>query len=78
MEKEKKLYTELDVWKEARALTNAIYVATKLFPKDEVFGLASQMRRSAVSIPSNIAEGCGRNYPKESIQFFFYCKRFYL
>jgi four helix bundle protein len=71
MEKEKKSYTELDVWKEARALTNDIYVATKLFPKDEVFGLASQMRRSAVSIPSNIAEGCGRNYPKESIQFFF-------
>ncbi|TKC13082.1 four helix bundle protein [Pedobacter polaris] len=71
MEKEKKAYIDLDVWKEARALANDIYVATKSFPKDEVFGLTSQMRRCAVSIPSNIAEGCGRNYPKDSIQFFF-------
>lgn len=71
MEKEKKAYIDLDVWKEARALANDIYVATKFFPKDEVFGLVSQMRRCAVSIPSNIAEGCGRNYPKDSIQFFF-------
>ncbi|TDG35380.1 four helix bundle protein [Pedobacter changchengzhani] len=71
MEKEKKAYTDLDVWKEARILTNEIYNATKLFPKDELFGLTSQMRRIAVSVPSNIAEGCGRNYPKDSIQFFF-------
>ncbi|KQC01379.1 four helix bundle protein [Pedobacter sp. Hv1] len=71
MEKEKKTYTELDVWKEARILAGEIYLVTKVFPKDEVFGLISQMRRSAVSIPSNIAEGCGRNYPKDSIQFFF-------
>lgn len=71
MDKEKKAYIDLDVWKEARALANSIYGITKLFPKDEIFGLVSQMRRCAVSVPSNIAEGCGRNYPKDSIQFFF-------
>jgi len=71
MEKEKKAFTDLDVWKEARVLANEIYNATKLFPKDEMFGLISQMRRCAVSIASNIAEGCGRNHSKDSIQFFF-------
>lgn len=71
MEKEKKAYIDLDVWKGTSALANEIYFATKSFPKDEVFGLVSQMRRCAVSVPSNIAEGCGRNYPKDSIQFFF-------
>ena len=71
VETEKKAYIDLEVWKEARALANQIYLATKSFPKDEVFGLVSQMRRCAVSVPSNIAEGCGRNYPKDSIQFFF-------
>ncbi len=68
---EKKSYTNLDVWKEARILANDTYAITKEFPKDEIFGLVSQMRRCAVSIPSNIAEGCGRNHPKDSIQFFF-------
>lgn len=71
MEKEKKAYIDLEVWKEARVLASEIYVVTKSFPKDEMFGLVSQMRRCAVSVPSNIAEGCGRNYPKDSIQFFF-------
>ena len=67
----KKTYTDLEVWKEARVLANTAYAITKEFPKDEIYGLISQMRRCAVSIPSNIAEGCGRNYPKDSIQFFF-------
>jgi len=71
IEKEKKAYTDLDVWKEARTLANDIYTSSKLFPREELFGLTSQMRRCAVSIASNIAEGCGRNYPKDSIQFFF-------
>lgn len=71
MEKEKKAYIDLDVWKEARMLANEVYNTSKLFPKDELFGLTSQMRRCAISIASNIAEGCGRNYPKDSIQFFF-------
>ncbi|GAA4791328.1 four helix bundle protein [Olivibacter ginsenosidimutans] len=66
-----KSYTELEVWKQARGLTKEIYQATAAFPKEEIFGLVNQMRRSAVSIPSNIAEGCGRNYAKDSIQFFY-------
>lgn len=68
---EKKAYTDLDVWKGARTLVNDIYDTTKSFPKEEIFGLMSQMRRCAVSIPSNIAEGCGRRHPKDSIRFFF-------
>ncbi|MES2416642.1 MAG: four helix bundle protein [Bacteroidota bacterium] len=71
MDKEKKSYTDLDVWKEARILTNEIYAITRDFPKEEQFGLTNQMRRCAVSILSNIAEGCGRNYPKDSIQFYY-------
>ena len=55
-----KQYTELDVWTKSRNLTNKIYEITKGFPKEEMFGLANQMRRAAVSVPSNIAEGCGR------------------
>ncbi len=67
----KQSYTELDVWKQSRSLVNIIFLLTKKFPKEEIYGIVSQMRRSAVSVPSNIAEGCGRNYPKDSIQFFF-------
>lgn len=50
-------YTKLEVWIEARLLTNLSYQLTKKFPQDEVFGLTNQMRRCAVSIASNIAEG---------------------
>src|SRR5258708_31550525 len=64
-------YRELDVRKQSRLLVKSIYQLTKNFPKDEQFGLTSQMRRAAVSIPSNLAEGCGRNHFKDSIQFFF-------
>jgi len=66
-----KVYNDLDVWKESRKLVNVIYDLTKAFPKEEVYGLSSQIRRAAVSIPSNIAEGCGRNHNKDSIQFFY-------
>ena len=62
-------YTELDVWKQARALASMIYEITTYYPKAEQFGIISQMRRSAVSVPSNIAEGCGRKHTKETIQF---------
>ncbi|OSZ80838.1 four helix bundle protein [Chitinophagaceae bacterium IBVUCB2] len=67
---EYKTYKDLDVWVKARAFVKEIYLSTKDFPKDELYGLVSQMRRSAISIPSNIAEGYGRQYKKESIQFF--------
>lgn len=69
--KEYTSYTELDVWKQSRELVNLIYTTTKSFPKEELYGLTSQIRRSAVSIPSNIAEGLGRNHTKDSLQFFF-------
>jgi len=65
-----KSYTELEVWKQVRTLVKDIYLAMAAFLKEEVFGLTNQMRRSAVSISSNIAEGCGRNFPKDNIQFF--------
>ncbi|WP_462266976.1 four helix bundle protein [Mucilaginibacter sp.] len=65
------VFNELDAWKEASALVKIIYNETALFPKEEVFGLKSQMRRAAVSIPSNIAEGCGRNHRKDTLQFFY-------
>ncbi|MFM6975260.1 MAG: four helix bundle protein [Sphingobacteriaceae bacterium] len=71
METNYKKYTELEVWAEARKLVLSIYEITRLFPKEEQFGLISQMRRCAVSIPSNIGEGCGRHHKKDSIQFFF-------
>jgi len=54
-------YKELKVWQQAMELVMNIYVLTKQFPDDEKFGLVSQMRRSSVSIPSNIAEGSGRD-----------------
>lgn len=69
--KEYTSYTELDVWKQSRELVSLIYSTTKSFPKDELYGLTNQMRRSAVSIPSNIAEGLGRNHTKDSIQFYY-------
>ncbi|PMD94400.1 four helix bundle protein [Siphonobacter sp. BAB-5405] len=64
-------YTELTIWKECRKLTAEVYRVTRNFPKEELFGLTNQIRRCAVSIPSNLAEGCGRNHAKDSIQFFF-------
>lgn len=55
-----KTHKDLDVWKEAMRLAGLIYECTGSFPKTEQFGLTDQMRRSAVSIPSNIAEGAAR------------------
>ena len=60
---------ELKIWNKAIDLTVDVYKATKSFPSDERFGLISQSRRSAVSIPSNIAEGAGRNSKKEFSNF---------
>jgi four helix bundle protein len=62
-------YQKLDAWKESMLLVKEIYLTTKKFPKEELFGLASQAKRAAVSIPANIAEGMGRQYKKDTIQF---------
>jgi len=58
-------FKELKVWQKAIELVTETYLLTKGFPKDEVFGLVSQIRRCVVSIPSNIAEGCGRKSNKD-------------
>ena len=58
-------YRELEVWRVAVDLVEQCYRATKPFPKEELFGLTSQLRRAAVSIPANIAEGYGRLHAKE-------------
>ena len=60
-------YKELDVWKKGRKLTKSVYEVTKSFPKEEIFGLTNQVRRAAVSVVSNIAEGCCRQYAKDAI-----------
>ncbi|MCW4468305.1 four helix bundle protein [Flavobacterium sp. MFBS3-15] len=62
-------YIKLDVWIESRKLANIIYNISKQFPKEETHDITNQMRRCAVSIPSNIAEGCGRQTAKDTIQF---------
>ena len=64
-------FTDLIVWQESHKLVLMIYTATKKLPREEIFGLTSQMRRSAVSITSNIAEGFSRFSYKEKIQFYF-------
>jgi four helix bundle protein len=64
-----KSYKELIVWQKSVELVKAVYLLTNEFPKSEIFGLTSQMRRSAVSIPSNIAEGFSRKSRKEFSQF---------
>ena len=58
-------YRELKVWQAAMNLAEQCYLATKNFPKEELFGLTSQIRRAAASVPANIAEGQGRQHTKE-------------
>jgi four helix bundle protein len=62
-------YRDLIVWQKAMDLVEAVYTVTKLFPKEEIYGLTSQIRRAAVSIPSNIAEGQGRRSSGEFTRF---------
>jgi len=64
-----KNYKELEVWQKALDLTAEVYRLTRCFPDEERFGLTAQIRRAAVSIPANIAEGWGRGTTKEYIQF---------
>jgi four helix bundle protein len=62
-------FKDLTVWQEAMNLVEMIYRQTKNFPKEEMYGMTSQIRRAAVSIPANIAEGNGRKSRKEYLQF---------
>lgn len=62
-------YKDLIVWQKAMDLVVEVYMLVKLLPKEEVYALSSQIRRAAISIPSNIAEGQARNSTKEFIQF---------
>jgi four helix bundle protein len=62
-------FKELKVWSKAHQLTIAIYSLTRTFPRDEIYGLTSQVRRSAASIGANIAEGCGRRSDGELARF---------
>src|SRR5256885_2450253 len=62
-------FRDLIVWQKSKALAKKIYKLTKNFPKEEVFGLTSQIRRAAVSIPANIAEGKGRGTQKDFCHF---------
>ncbi|RJP47575.1 MAG: four helix bundle protein [Armatimonadetes bacterium] len=64
-----KSYKELIVWQKAIQLVKEIFILTGNFPASELYGLVSQMRRSAISVPSNIAEGYGRRSSKEYIHF---------
>ncbi len=66
-----KSFTDLKAWKESHGLVVDIYKETRDFPKSEIYGLTNQIRRSAVSITSNIAEGFGRQGMKEKIQFYY-------
>ena len=62
-------YRELKVWQAAINLAEQCYLATKSFPKEELFGLTSQIRRAATSVPANIAEGQGRQHTKEFLNY---------
>ena len=66
-----KSHKDLNVWKDGIQLVKAVYLATNGYPKEEMYGLAGQMRRAAVSIVSNIAEGAARQGNKEFVQFLY-------
>lgn len=66
-----KSFTDLNAWREAHNLVLSVYKVTKSFPDDEKFGLIQQLRRCAVSVSSNIAEGFSRRTKKEKTQFFY-------
>jgi four helix bundle protein len=67
-------FKDLRVWREAMKLAFAVYHETKEFPKHEVYGLTQQMRRAAVSVPSNIAEGKGHRSDREFTHFLFHAR----
>ena len=63
-------FEKLEVWKDSKELTKLIYMATEKFPKNEIYVMVSQMRRAAISISSNIAEGSGRTNTKDQAHFY--------
>jgi four helix bundle protein len=63
-------FEKLEVWQEARLLTKEIYIVTKEFPDNEKFGIINQMRRAAISVSSNIAEGSSRTSTKDQANFY--------
>jgi four helix bundle protein len=65
-------FRSLKVWEKAHAVTLAIYKATEKFPKQELYALTNQIQRAAVSVPTNIAEGCGRDSDAELKRFFVF------
>ncbi len=65
------MHKNLDVWKTSISIVTDIYQVTKAYPKEEIYGLTNQLRRAAVSIPSNIAEGAARRSNKEFVQFLY-------
>ena len=67
-----KTYKDLYIWEKSIEMVTKVYGLTQHFPKEELYGLTNQLRRSAVSVPSNIAEGSGRNSSKELVQFLYY------
>jgi len=67
----KDTYRDLVAWQRAMVLVTQVYRATEAFPRREMYGLTNQLRRAAVSVPSNIAEGKGRRSKKEYLQFLF-------
>ena len=67
-------YRDLIAWQKVKTLALNVYRCTRKFPKDEIYGLSSQMRRAAVSVPSNIAEGKGRYSQKEFVQFLYHAR----
>lgn len=69
MKRQPRDYNKLDIWKKGHALTLDVYGATQMFPREEKFGLTSQLRRSCSSVPALIAEGCGRGTPKELVRY---------
>lgn len=62
-------HQKLDAWQEAMRLVTMTYLVTQSFPKEELYGLSAQMRRAAVSVPSNLAEGAARSTKKEFAHF---------
>jgi four helix bundle protein len=64
-------HKDLDVWEQSIKLAKEVYLLTRQYPKEETYGLVTQMRRAAVSIPSNIAEGAARQGNKEFVHFLY-------